>query len=69
MYLKKWFVFLLLPLLLFSCNKSNNSNIKKFKNMFVYDEAMPVVNYNIGRNDINFIVDTGSDISIIDDDY
>ena len=69
MYLKKWFVFLLLPLLLFSCNKGSNSNIKKFKNMFVYDEAMPVVNYNIGRNDINFIVDTGSDISIIDDDY
>ena len=69
MYLKKWIVFLLLPLLLFSCNKGSNSNIKKFKNMFFYDEAMPVVNYNMGRNDVNFIVDTGSDISIIDDDY
>lgn len=69
MYLKKYIMFLLLPLLLSSCSKDNNSSIKKFKNMFVYDEAMPVVNYDIGQNNTNFIVDTGSDISIIDDDY
>ena len=69
MYLKKYIMFLLLPLLLSSCSKDNNNNIKKFKNMFVYDEAMPVVNYDIGQHNTNFIVDTGSDISIIDDDY
>lgn len=69
MYLKKYIMFLLLPLLLSSCSKDNNSSIKKFKNMFVYDEAMPVVNYDIEQNNTNFIVDTGSDISIIDDDY
>lgn len=70
MDLKNYIVFILLSLFIFSCNnKGSNSNIKKFKNMFVYDEAMPVVNYDIGQHNTNFIVDTGSDISIIDDDY
>lgn len=69
MVMKNYIIFLLFPLFLLSCENSGNGKVKKFKNMFIYDETMPVVNYNIGRNSANFIIDTGSDISIIDDDY
>jgi len=35
----------------------------------VYENTMPVIKYNIDEKGVNFIVDTGSDVSIIDDDY
>lgn len=70
MNLKKHIVFILLSLFLFSCNNSGNKgNVKRFRNIFVYENTMPVVKYNIGEKGTNFIVDTGSDVSIIDDDY
>lgn len=69
MRIKNYILFLLSILFLFSCGNNNVNNVKKFKNFFIYDEEMPVVNYKIGKHNINFIVDTGSDVSIIDDDY
>lgn len=70
MNLKKHIVFILLSLFLFSCNNSGHKdNVKRFRNIFVYENTMPVIKYNIDEKGINFIVDTGSDVSIIDDDY
>lgn len=70
MNLKKHIVFILLSLFLFSCNNSGHKdNVKRFRNIFVYENTMPVIKYNIDEKGVNFIVDTGSDVSIIDDDY
>lgn len=69
MGIKNYILSLLSVLLLFSCENGNVNNTKKFKNLFIYDEEMPVVNYKIGKHNTNFIIDTGSDVSIIDDDY
>lgn len=69
MKLTKLCLLILSLLSLFSCNGKNDSNIKKFENMFNYNDAMPVVKLNLGTKKTNFIIDTGSQISIIDDDF
>ncbi len=69
MNLTKTYILFLFFLSLFSCDGKNDGNIKKFENMFNYNDAMPVVKLNVGSKKANFIIDTGSQISIIDDDF
>lgn len=66
--MKKYIILSLLLLLFLSCG-GDKGDVKKFKSLFVYYNAMPVVEYNIDNKVTNFIVDTGSDVSIIDDNY
>lgn len=67
--IKKIVFFITLIFLLIDCNNKLPQDVKKFSTSLIDSGYIPIVKFAIDKNEINFIIDTGSEISIIDDDY
>lgn len=71
MILKKIIMFLIASVVMVSCGCEgrNNSELTHFKTaLLCCSETVPVVDFKINGKSANFIVDTGSEISILDDE-
>lgn len=73
MFLKiinKVFCLILISLVLLSCNKKNDNNLYFETFIFNQSKNIPIIKFNTNdKSYINLIIDTGSEINIIDENY
>lgn len=55
--------------LLIGCNSKTPQSQKEFSTSLIDNENTPIVKFKNKNSEVKFIIDTGSEISIIDDDY
>ena len=67
MKVKNYIVYIICALILISC--TNYHGDYKFKRSLIHNETSPVVSFKLGNKNANLIIDTGSEISIIDDNF
>ena len=60
---------IIISLFLFGCNNKQFENEKNFYTSIIDNKNIPIVKFSNKNNSIKFIIDTGSELSIIDDDY
>jgi len=69
--MKKILIYILPLFLLFSCNNDNKKYDKIVyfkKSIILKNETLPIVDFSINSTKVTFILDTGSELSFIDDD-
>ena len=61
----------LLFLLIFSsCDRNRNEHTIQFnQSLFLKEKTIPVITFKLDNNKINLILDTGSELNIINEDY
>ena len=61
---------IILFLIVFSSCGKEDSKIYKFKtSLFASENVIPIVSFTLNEKNVNFILDTGSDITVINKDY
>ena len=64
-------IIVLLTLLIFSsCERNRNERAMQFKqSLFLKEKTIPVITFKLDNNKINLILDTGSELNILNEDY
>ena len=64
-------IIVLLTLLIFSsCDKNRNELAMQFnQSLFLKEKTIPVITFKLDNNKINLILDTGSELNILNEDY
>lgn len=64
-------IIVLLSLLIFcSCDKNHNEHIIQFNSsLFLKEKTIPVITFKLNNDKINLILDTGSELNILNEDY
>jgi hypothetical protein len=67
--MKNTILYIIILLLLIGCNSKQSQNQKEFSTSLIDSKNTPIVKFKNNKSELKFIIDTGSEISIIDDDY
>ena len=64
-------IIVLLTLLIFSsCDKNRNELAMQFsQSLFLKEKTIPVITFKLDNDKINLILDTGSEVNILNEDY
>ena len=64
-------IIVLLTLLIFSsCDKNRNEQTIQFnQSLFLKEKTIPVITFKLNNDKINLILDTGSELNILNEDY
>lgn len=64
-------IIVLLSLLIFcSCDKNHNEHTIQFNSsLFLKEKTIPVITFKLDNDKINLILDTGSELNILNEDY
>lgn len=64
-------IIVLLSLVIFcSCDKNHNEHTMQFNSsLFLKEKTIPVITFKLDNNKINLILDTGSELNILNEDY
>ena len=64
-------IIVLLTLLIFSsCERNRNERAMQFnQSLFLKEKTIPVITFKLDNNKINLILDTGSELNILNEDY
>ena len=64
-------IIVLLMLLIFSsCERNRNERAMQFnQSLFLKEKTIPVITFKLDNNKINLILDTGSELNILNEDY
>lgn len=64
-------IIVLLSLLIFcSCDKNHNEHTIQFNSsLFLKEKTIPVITFKLNNDKINLILDTGSELNILNEDY
>ena len=64
-------IIVLLSLLIFcSCERNRNEHAMQFnQSLFLKEKTIPVITFKLDNNKINLILDTGSELNILNEDY
>ena len=64
-------IIVLLMLLIFSsCERNRNERAMQFnQSLFLKEKSIPVITFKLDNNKINLILDTGSELNILNEDY
>ena len=64
-------IIVLLTLLIFSsCERNRNERAMQFNSsLFLKEKTIPVITFKLDNNKINLILDTGSELNILNEDY
>ena len=65
------YVFVLLTLLIFSsCDKNHEERSMQFNSsLFLKEKTIPIITFKLDNDKINLILDTGSEVNILNEDY
>ena len=65
------YVFVLLTLLIFSsCERNRNERAMQFnQSLFLKEKTIPIITFKLDNDKINLILDTGSELNILNEDY
>ena len=67
--MKNTIIYIIISLLIIGCNSKQSQNQKEFSTSLIDSKNTPIVKFKNNKSELKFIIDTGSEISIIDDDY
>ena len=63
-------IVLLTLLILSACDRNRNEHAMQFnQSLFLKEKTIPVITFKLDNNKINLILDTGSELNILNEDY